>query len=51
AKENLIKRRDTHLDSLLDKLKEPRVKNIVISIINGDSRVYDNFKDDLWYVM
>ncbi|KJJ85457.1 ATPase domain protein, prokaryote domain protein, partial [Candidatus Omnitrophus magneticus] len=51
AKENLIKRRDTHLDSLLDKLKEPRVKNIVSAIINGDSLVYDNFNDDLLYVM
>ncbi|KJJ85753.1 ATPase domain protein, prokaryote domain protein, partial [Candidatus Omnitrophus magneticus] len=45
AKENLIARRDTHLDSLLDKLKEPRVKNIVSAIINGDSLVYDNFND------
>ncbi|KJJ86100.1 ATPase domain protein, prokaryote domain protein [Candidatus Omnitrophus magneticus] len=51
AKENLIARRDTHLDSLLDKLKEPRVKNIVSAIINGDSLVYDNFNDDLRYVI
>ncbi|KJJ85175.1 hypothetical protein OMAG_000959 [Candidatus Omnitrophus magneticus] len=51
AKENLIKRRDTHLDSLLDKLKEPRVKNIVSAIINGDTLVYDSFNDDLIYVL
>ncbi|KJJ83534.1 ATPase domain protein, prokaryote domain protein, partial [Candidatus Omnitrophus magneticus] len=51
AKENLIKRRDTHLDSLLDKLKEPRVKNIVSAIINGDTLIYDTFNDDLLYVM
>ncbi|KJJ83157.1 ATPase domain protein, prokaryote domain protein, partial [Candidatus Omnitrophus magneticus] len=51
AKENLIARRDTHLDSLLDKLKESRVKNIVSAIINGDSLVYDNFNDDLRYVI
>ncbi|KJJ85774.1 ATPase domain protein, prokaryote domain protein [Candidatus Omnitrophus magneticus] len=51
AKENIIQRRDTHLDSLLDKLKESRVKNIVSAIINGDSLVYDNFNDDLRYVI
>ncbi|KJJ86012.1 ATPase domain protein, prokaryote domain protein, partial [Candidatus Omnitrophus magneticus] len=51
AKENLIARRDTHLDSLLDKLKEPRVKNIVSAIINGDTIVYDSFNDDLIYVL
>ncbi|KJJ83584.1 ATPase domain protein, prokaryote domain protein [Candidatus Omnitrophus magneticus] len=51
AKENLIARRDTHLDSLIDKLKEERVKNIVSAIINGDSLVYDNFNDDLRYVI
>ncbi|KJJ84583.1 ATPase domain protein, prokaryote domain protein, partial [Candidatus Omnitrophus magneticus] len=51
VKENLIARRDTHLDSLIDKLKEPRVKNIVSAIINGDTLIYDTFNDDLLYVM
>ncbi|KJJ84023.1 ATPase domain protein, prokaryote domain protein [Candidatus Omnitrophus magneticus] len=51
AKENIIKRRDTHLDSLIDKLKEPRVKNIISAIINGDTLVYDSFNDDLVYVL
>ncbi|MBU0763866.1 MAG: ATP-binding protein [Bacteroidetes bacterium] len=49
AKENLIQRRDTHLDSLLDKLKEERVKNIVSNVISGDSPLYDTFNDDLRY--
>ncbi|KJJ85476.1 ATPase domain protein, prokaryote domain protein [Candidatus Omnitrophus magneticus] len=49
AKENLIARRDTHLDSLLDKLKEPRVKNIVSAIINGDGVLFDNYDDSLLY--
>ncbi|KJJ85761.1 ATPase domain protein, prokaryote domain protein, partial [Candidatus Omnitrophus magneticus] len=49
AKENLIAQRDTHLDSLLDKLKEERVKNIVSAIINGDGVLFDNYDDSLMY--
>jgi len=49
AKENLIQRRDTHLDSLMDKLKEPRVKNIIQNIINGGSVESDSYNDDLQY--
>ncbi|MBI4647474.1 MAG: ATP-binding protein [Bacteroidia bacterium] len=49
AKESLIQRRDTHLDSLLDKLKEERVKKIITNIINGDSPLFDTFNDDLKY--
>ncbi|KJJ85718.1 ATPase domain protein, prokaryote domain protein, partial [Candidatus Omnitrophus magneticus] len=49
AKENLIKRRDTHLDSLIDKLKEERVKNIISAIINGDGVLFDNYDDSLMY--
>ena len=37
AKSQLILRRDTHLDSLMDKLKEDRVKRIVQAIINGEN--------------
>ncbi len=33
AKQQLILRRNTHLDSLVDKLKEDRVKRIVHTII------------------
>ncbi|MDR3154538.1 MAG: AAA family ATPase [Deltaproteobacteria bacterium] len=35
AAEILIKRRDTHIDSLLARLKEPRVKNIMESVLAG----------------
>ncbi|KJJ83186.1 ATPase domain protein, prokaryote domain protein [Candidatus Omnitrophus magneticus] len=49
AKENIIQRRDTHLDSLIDKLKEERVKNIVSAIINGDGVLFDNYDDSLLY--
>jgi len=50
AKNQLILRRDTHLDSLVDKLKEKRVKGIVQSIINGDPIPYDILDDDLAYI-
>lgn len=49
AKDQLIKRRDTHLDSMGDKLKEPRVKRIVEAIINGEHLLHDDFNDDLLY--
>lgn len=50
AKHQLILRRDTHLDSLVDKLKEDRVKNIVQTIINGDNLSYDILDDDIAYI-
>ncbi len=34
--EILIKRRDTHLDQLADKLTEPRVERIIQSILIGE---------------
>ncbi|KJJ85715.1 ATPase domain protein, prokaryote domain protein [Candidatus Omnitrophus magneticus] len=49
AKENIIQRRDTHLDSCQNKLQEERVKNIVSAIINGDGVVFDNYDDSLLY--
>ena len=50
AKEQLISRRDTHLDSLVDKLKEERVKKIAQAIINGDNLPVDIYDDDILYV-
>ncbi len=50
AKKQLILRRDTHLDSLLDKLKEKRVKRIVQAIINGERMFFDILDDDIAYV-
>jgi len=49
AKNQLILRRDTHLDSLVDKLREDRVKRIVQAIINGDNIAVDIFNDDILY--
>jgi hypothetical protein len=50
ARQELIMRRDTHLDSLVDKLKEDRVKRIVQAIINGDNIAFDILDDDIAYV-
>lgn len=50
AKNQLILRRDTHLDSLVDKLKEDRVKRIVQAIFNGDQMIFDILDDDIAYV-
>jgi hypothetical protein len=51
AKENLIQRRDTHLDSLMDKMDDPHVKPIISAIISGNSVIYDDFNDDLRYTI
>jgi hypothetical protein len=52
ARERLILSRTTHLDSLAERLKEPRVANIVQAVILGDDpyRIpYDT--DDFQYVL
>lgn len=49
AKERLIAQRQTHLDSLADKINDPRVKPIVMSIISGESPTFDGFDDDMRY--
>ncbi|HLP44859.1 MAG TPA: ATP-binding protein [Candidatus Kapabacteria bacterium] len=50
AKKQLILRRDTHLDSLIDKLKEERVKTLVQAIINGDNIVFDSLNENITYI-
>lgn len=50
AREELIQRRDTHLDSLVDKLREPQVKYIAEAIINGSTPDFDRLNDDIAYV-
>lgn len=49
AKERLIQQRQTHLDSLLDKLNEPRVRKIILRIINGDAPLFDGYDDAIRY--
>jgi hypothetical protein len=50
AKENLIVRRDTHLDSLIDKLQNPRVRPIIDGLLSGIDVSYDSYNDDLGYI-
>jgi len=50
AKENIILSRATHLDQLVDKLKEKRVQNIIEPILEG-SAIKEIPQDDLEYVI
>lgn len=51
AKENLIANRDTHLDVLIDRLEEPRVRNIIDAIISGSEGLHNFPTDDVQYVI
>ena len=51
AKENLIAARQTHLDSLADKLKEDRVRKIVTAIVGGDDLFSDDWDDNMRYCL
>ena len=51
AREQLIQRRDTHLDQLVDKLKEPRVHNVIGAILQNDNLEPMPKSDDLQYLL
>lgn len=51
AKENLILRRETHLDQLADKLKEDRVRAVIQPLLTGTTEVSEIREDDLQYVV
>jgi hypothetical protein len=50
AKEALILRRDTHLDSLAERLHEPRVRRIIEPVLTGSFGGADVYNDDILYV-
>jgi type II secretory pathway predicted ATPase ExeA len=50
AKETLIQRRDTHLDSLIDRLREPRVRRVIAPILAGETLSPDVMNDDVQLV-
>lgn len=50
AKEVLIARRDTHLDQLADKLREPRVRRVIAPILAGEDAPGQLPVDDVQYV-
>ncbi len=51
AKERLILRRDTHLDQLADKLREPRVQRVIEPMVAGEDLEEKNLGDDIQYVL
>jgi hypothetical protein len=50
AKEILIERRDAHLDSLADRLREPRVRRILEPIFAGQFLAPDVLEEDVQFV-
>ena len=53
AKERLIYRRDTHIDILIDKLQEPRVKHVIEPILSNSDEAVEGLvpSDDIQYVV
>ena len=49
AIQNIIIRRDTHIDSLLERLKEERVRRVIEPMLTGDDYSY-RLSDDYQYV-
>ena len=49
AREDLVLRRDTHLDSLMDKLYEPRVNHIIQAVIDGKTLGGNRLNDAIAY--
>ncbi|MFW6367426.1 MAG: ATP-binding protein, partial [bacterium] len=47
---NLVLRRDTHIDSLLERLKEPRVRRVIEPVILGEGGELHRLSDDYEYV-
>jgi len=50
AKENIIMRRETHLDQLVDKLKEERVRQVIEPLLTGDTTLSAIPNDHILYV-
>ncbi|MBC2695751.1 MAG: ATP-binding protein [Desulfobacteraceae bacterium] len=50
AKDNIILRRDTHIDQLMDKLREERVKRVVNPMLQGLDMEHAS-EDDIQYVL
>ncbi len=51
AVESIIQRRDTHIDSLLERLKEERVRRVLEPVITGEEKGFDFTDDDYRYVL
>lgn len=51
AREILIQRRDTHVDSLIDRLREPRVRRVIEPILAGEILPVESLDDDVQLVI
>ncbi len=51
AAQAIILRRDTHIDSLMERLREERVRRIIEPVILGEIKGYDLLDDDYQYVL
>ena len=51
AKEEIIRRRDTHVDSLMERMREPRVRRIVEPLISGQGLFVSRNSEDFRYVI
>ncbi|MDR2564054.1 MAG: AAA-like domain-containing protein, partial [Prevotellaceae bacterium] len=49
AIQTIILRRDTHIDSLLERLKEERIRKVIEPVITGDNTQIDRLSDDYLY--
>jgi len=50
AKENIILRRETHIDQLVDKLQEKRIKQVIEPFLTGEN-IEQNRPDDIQYLI
>ena len=51
AKEKIVRERGTHLDSLMERMKEPRVRRIVEPVLTGGTISRDLLSDDVRFVL
>ncbi len=51
AKEKIIRERGTHLDSLMERMKEPRVRRVVEPVMLGEMANFDELQDDVRLVI
>ena len=51
AKEKIIRERGTHLDSMMEKLEEPRVRRVVEPVMTGGMLSSDATEDDVSYCL
>ena len=51
AKEKIIRERGTHLDSLMERMKEPRLQPIVEQVMLGGDVDFDEYADNLSYAL